>query len=415
MACAVETGFAASESTIGVTPSGAIFYSPANTENTVARSLDNGATWQLLQPPQMQYTALWNTVDPYLTVDRRTRRVFWLHVTGPTRTTPLLVSESVLSSGLPTAIAFAYGFQVYSTPDDGRTWRTAEYSTAPMADWEKIFVGPPPRNGAQPSGYPSVVYVCANSPVEVAGPGRLCYKSLDGGATFNPAGYVFPSPSTPDACLALNTDNGVVGNDGTIYHPVTCRGGSYVASSGDEGATYSWVRVPSAPGAGSGIPGGVGFQLAIDHADNLYALWLAENRLSLAVSRDHGRTWGGPLTVSAPGVHDIALPAIAAGPRGAVGITYYASVRAGASGLTAYITETSRALDGNPVWLSGAINDPRRPIFHDYGFSGSPRADYVGGTFDSHGAFWAGVVKQLAPPDANGNIKTTGYVGRLVR
>ena len=101
VACAGETGFATSESTIGITRSGAIFYAPANTENTIARSVDRGATWHLVQPPEMQYTALWNTVDPYLTVDRRTGRAFLVHATGPTLTAPILVSESPLPSGLP--------------------------------------------------------------------------------------------------------------------------------------------------------------------------------------------------------------------------------------------------------------------------------------------------------------------------
>lgn len=416
VACVAETGFATSESTIGITPSGAIFYSPANTENTIARSVDHGATWHLLQPPEMQYTALWNTVDPYLTVDRRTGRVFLVHATGPTRTAPIVVSESPLPSGIPTAVAFASGFQVYATPDEGRTWRTADYSLAPMADWEKIFVGPPPAassGAAQSSGYPNVVYVCANSPFEVAGPGRFCYKSLDGGATFNPAGYVFPSPTTPDVCLALTTNNGVVGNDGAIYQPISCNGGSYVAISRDEGATYTWSRVPTAPGAGSNIPGGVSFQIAIDHADNLYALWKANDSLLLVISRNRGRTWSSPMVVSAPGVHDVELPSLAAGPRGHVGVTYYATTRPSAPALTAYLTQTADALDRLPVFHSGALNDPKRPIFHDYGFSGSPRADYVGATYDEKGVLWAGVVKQFGPPDADGNVRTTGYVGRL--
>src|SRR5713101_7012768 len=42
VACATETGYASSESTIAVTRNGAIIYSPAETENSMARSLDNG-------------------------------------------------------------------------------------------------------------------------------------------------------------------------------------------------------------------------------------------------------------------------------------------------------------------------------------------------------------------------------------
>src|SRR5205823_14033760 len=77
--CATETGYAASESTLAVTNTGAIFYSPAHTENSLARSVDGGATWNLTYPPKMQFTSLWNTVDPYVTVDRGTGRLFWVH------------------------------------------------------------------------------------------------------------------------------------------------------------------------------------------------------------------------------------------------------------------------------------------------------------------------------------------------
>jgi hypothetical protein len=412
VACAADTGFETSESTLAVTNTGAIFYSPAHTENSDAVSSDGGGSWGLSYPPDEQYTSLWNTDDPFLTVDRRTGRVFWSHATGDLRTTPILVSNSPLPNGVPTALAYAHGFQVYSTPDDGRTWRTASYSEEPTGDWDKLAVGPPPPGGAKPSGYPDVVYMCANAPFEVSGPGSDCYKSLDGGATFSLAGYVFPSAAEPpDVCLALNANTPVVGNDGTIYHPINCQQADYVAISRDEGATYSWVTVPGAPPA-SGIGGSL--QLAIDQADNLYALWQSNDRLYLSVSRDHARTWGSPMMVTAPGLHSMTLPAFAAGARGQVGIAYYASTDPTAKKLTAYITQTADALTAQPLFYTGALNPPAQPIFEDYGFNASPRADYVGGGYDSHGTFWAGVVRQFGVPDANGNIATTGHVGHLV-
>ena len=74
VSCAVETGSASSESSLAVTNGGAVLYSPALSENSLTRSLDAGATWSLTYPPDEQYTSLWNTVDPQLTVDRRTGR-----------------------------------------------------------------------------------------------------------------------------------------------------------------------------------------------------------------------------------------------------------------------------------------------------------------------------------------------------
>jgi len=81
IACGVATGYATSETTLAVSNSGAIFFSPANSENSLARSTDQGATWSLVAPPKLQYTSLWNTVDPAVVVDRQTGRVFWVHTT----------------------------------------------------------------------------------------------------------------------------------------------------------------------------------------------------------------------------------------------------------------------------------------------------------------------------------------------
>ena len=283
VACGMETGYPSSESSIAVTKTGTLIYSPAQTENSMARSSDGGATWNLTYPADEQPTSFWNTVDPFVISDRRTGRTFWAHVTGPVR------NEGGLPQGSGFLLAAAYGFQVYTSTNDGRSWTTADYQTAPMGDWEKVFVGPPPpasTGAAQPVGYPDIVYICANSPVEVSGPGRLCYKSLDGGATFVVAGYNSPSVGQPtDICPPLNFNNGVVDSRGTFYIPATCQRSDYIAISHDEGSSYTWVPVRDAA-TGTVTSGGY-LQLAIDDADNLYALWPANGLLYLSVSRDH--------------------------------------------------------------------------------------------------------------------------------
>lgn len=413
IACATATGYASSESSLAVTDKGTLVYSPAETENSMARSSDGGASWSLTYPADEQHTAFWNTVDPWVIADRRTGWVFWTHATGPVR------DEGGLPQGSGFYLAAAAGFQVYTSSDDARSWKTADYSNAPTGDWEKLFVGPPPpasSGAAQPSGYPDVIYLCANSPLEVAGPGRLCYKSLDGGSTFTIAGYNSPSAGQPqDTCPPLNFNNGVVDRSGTIYIPATCENADYIAISHDEGSSYTWVTVSNAP-TGTLTSGGY-LQLAIDDGDNLYALWPANGLLYLAVSRDRAKSWGAPMMVAAPGVHNVQRPAFAAGAAGHVGITYYASTDPAAQRFSAYVTQTADALDPKPLLYSGPINDPAAPIFHDYGLTGgSPRLDFIGGAYDSPGtSFWAGVVKQLGPADPNNNnaIATTGYVGRL--
>lgn len=412
VACATPTGFPTSETTLAVTPTGTLFFSPANTENSLARSTDQGAFWALVAPQEMQYTSLWNTVDPEVIVDRRTGRVFWVRATGDLRTTPILVDDSPLGWQTATAIAYAHGFQVYSSDDEGQSWTTADYQHEFTGDWEKIYVGPPATGAPQPSGYPDVVYTCANAPLEVSGPGRACYRSLDGGQTFSDIGYVLPTASSPhDICPPLaGGAGGGVGSDGAFYQPQSCEGGSWVAVSHDEGSSYSWFSIPGAPGV-KGLTSGL--ELAIDYANNLYALWTNGSQLELSESLDGGRTWGHPLEVAVPGLRQIDLPAIAAGPDGHVALAYYGSTSASAKTLTAYLTVTSDALDRQPLFYSAALNDPAHPIFQDYGGSDTPRADFVGVTYDSSGNPWAGMVKQLGPPDAKQTVPTTGYVGTL--
>ena len=410
--CAVTTGYATSETSIAVDRAGALVFSPAETENSVARSLDDGANWSIGYPADEQATAFWNTVDPFVIADRRTGRIFWSHATGPVR------NEGGLPQGAGFYLAAAYGFQVYNSDDAGKNWRTADYQFAPMGDWEKPAVGPAPSpltGAAQPSGYPDVVYICANSPFEVIGPGRLCYKSLDGGATFSLIGYASPTPANPpDICPPLNFGVEVVDPAGALYMPVTCSQGTYVLVSRDEGQNYTWLKEPDAP-TGS-LTSGPYLQVAVDDAGNLYGLWPANGVLYLAVSRDGGKSWSKPAKVSAPGVAGVDRPAISAGATGNVGITYYGSADPNAQWLSAYVTQTFDALDSSPLFYSAAINDPAHPIYKDYGLTGGmPRTDFVSGAFDAAGhAFWSGVAEQLGPPDASTSlIPTVGYVGRL--
>jgi hypothetical protein len=338
--------------------------------------------------------------------------VLWAHTTYTNDVRlPVPVDGSPIGWLAPTAIANAHGFQVYSSPDAGGTWTTADYRHEFTADWEKIFVGPPPPGAARPSGYPDVIYLCANAPLEVSGPGRACYRSLDGGVTFGFAGYVLPSPSAPPgSCPALAANTGVVSSDGTTYQPQSCSSGTYLAASRDEGASYSWLPVTGAPSA-SGL--GAVAELAIDHADNVYVLWKASDQLQLVISRNGGHSWSAPLAIAVPGLHNVSLPALAAGERGRVGVVYYASSSPSARVLSAYISETRNALDRRPLFWGAAINDPAHPIFQDHGYGVTPRTDFVGATYAPSGELWAGVVKQLGAPDANGRVPTTGYVGRL--
>ncbi|MDQ6748377.1 MAG: hypothetical protein M3010_09790, partial [Candidatus Dormibacteraeota bacterium] len=214
-------------------------------------------------------------------------------------------------------------------------------------------------------------------------------------------------------CPPLGGNTGVVDSRGTTFQPESCQDSAYLAMSNDEGLNYTFLPVPTAPPNPSLTSGNI--QLVMDGSDNLYVGFISADRLMLTVSRDHGQSWSAPANVTAPGVHDLVLPAIAAGPRGAVGFTYYGRPGDTTTGAEdAYVTETTDALDNQPLWFSGVINDPAHPIYYAGGLTTYPRADYVDGTYDAAGNFWAGITRQLGPPDSNNNIATTGYVGRLV-
>ena len=122
------------------------------------------------------------------------------------------------------------------------------------------------------------------------------------------------------------------------------------------------------------------------------------------------------MKVAAPGVHMITRPAFAAGPRGQVAITYYATHDPSTQTLTAYITQTLDALAPQPLFYSGALNDPAHPIYLDGGLTGgaSLRATNQARSWrDSPGNSLGRASLSPGPPDADKNIATTGYVGRL--
>ncbi|HEV3234544.1 MAG TPA: sialidase family protein [Candidatus Dormibacteraeota bacterium] len=414
IACATQTGFPTSETTIAITASGVPVFSPTQTENSVGRSLDAGSTWQTSTPAVEQYTALFNTVDPRLIVDRTTDTLFWVHATGPTRSAPGILPGGIVPPGELLPLAPANGFQVYRSSDSAQTWATADYQNEPMGDWEKIFLGPPrpASTGApQPTGYPNVIYVCANSPTQVTGPGRRCYRSLDGGATFISTGFL-SGLDVMGTCPPLGMDTGVVDSRGIVFEPMSCQNADFIAVSDDETSTYAHFLATPAPANSSLTSGNI--QLGIDGSDNLYLVWVATDKIIVSISHDHGGSWGKPMVVSAPGVNTITFPVITTSPGGKLGVAYYAKGSSTATGFNAYLTESFDVLDAQPLFYSATLNDPAHPIFFGSPLGVYPRADYVGAAYDASGGLWAGVSKQFAPADSNGNAQTTGYVGRLV-
>jgi hypothetical protein len=417
--CGSATGYYTGETGIAVTGNGSVWFSAADWEWALVRTRDQGHSWERITPggPQAMPGCFVATspatcqdseaakngtvADAYLYVDPVTSKLFWSKTYG------LAVCSSLSM-----------------TPDDGKTWQANSMFACPGADYEKIAAGPPPPGGAKPVGYPNVVYGCTNgpAPVFVVGPSRVCYKSLDGGKSFTFTGApVTPSPLAP-GCLQFQEAQ-VVGRDGTLYVPLGCVDNPTgvrvrVAVSTDEGATWSYPAVPiGEAGNAAGVIGG-GASMAVDSAGALYVVWRGtDDRAYLAVSKDKGATWKGPLQVTMPGVTTALgpMPQVAAREPGHIAIGYYGFTK-DATRINGYLTESFNASSASPLFHSAAVNDPKDPLYFPTQSGTLPRNDYLGVTIGPDGTPWVGLVKlKGTKPDAEGYLPSSGYAGRLAR
>ena len=343
-----HTGFGGWEPTIGLTRDGTVYFSARNTnaDPGVAMSKDAGLTWQNINPPAHTVS-----LDPYVWVDTSTGRVFDSDI-DPSVTCPPLSR----------------------TDDRGKTWKTSV--SCFQADHQNVFGGPPPKDGAKPSGYPNVVYYCAISGGALAGSSTItgCSKSLDGGDTFAPSGDPAYGPRTTDNPNQPNCDggagHGIVDGKGTIYLPRLWCGPPYVAISHDEGATWSQVAVADKPQLGFSTADGAfphESGIAADRAGNLYYAWVGDDHHPhLAISRNGGMAWSTPIDIMPPGVEYMSAftASIDAGDRGRVAAVFMgtadpASVPAEKKRWNAYVITSPDALAADPVLYGATMNDPQ--------------------------------------------------------
>jgi hypothetical protein len=302
----------------------------------------------------------------------------------------------------------AFAAKISWTDDQGATWHDNPV-TCPNTQGElKLLEGPAPQGGSQPMGYPHVVYYCANMSAG-EGPVMHCYKSLDGGMLFTPAGGI-PDLICGDGSIG-NARAGAVGPDGALYFPVddVCAGGLGLAISDDEGATWRHLPVV-APTTATNLRM---TSLGVDADGNLYLAWLGEGDLPyLTTSSDRGQNWSAPMAVGAPGVNATRnAVALAVGEPGHVAIAYLGSTDGGVE-FDGYITESRTALAPGPLFWSAAVNDPNgSPLVLGATSEGLLDREYFRtAVIGPDGTPWAGYHCRSTPICPNARI---GVVGRL--
>lgn len=176
------------------------------------------------------------------------------------------------------------------------------------------FTAGPPTACTVITCYPDIVYYCSQNIVQNTLPGAECNTSYTGGQTWNTPTEVF-GDSTP--CGAIHGHIRVA-PDGTMYVPQNnCSGGHQgMARTQDNGATYTYRVVPdsTAPAASTGTDPSLD-----SSSDNTlyYGYEDGGGHPKIAVSFDHGNTWGTSADVGTPfGITNSKFPEVIAGDGG---------------------------------------------------------------------------------------------------
>jgi hypothetical protein len=388
-------GRQAAEPTIGVNRNNKAFFAastfdfPTSTfpvtlaHTLVMASSDKGRTWTAASPPlvsnlpedELNPTFPPFSLDPYVYVD-------------PTGVNSSSRNGRIFSADLNAVC----GANAIFSDDEGATWTEVPLfgCGVPVTDHQSILAAPVPAGGLPVVGYPKVVYFCYNQVGD-----STCSRSNDGGLTWtttaNPA-FTGTDPTSAGSVCGGLTGQLAADSQGRIFLPKGHCGLPWVAISADEGNTWTRVNITNlTPMADHEV------SLAIDSADNVYAVWQDGTfRLPFfSVSTDHGLTWSGPLMIAPPGVHEVNFPTIAAGDPGRVAFLFPGSQSTNFSDQTrpwnVYLVASVNALDANPTFTWTTANPTSDPIHR--GDCGPGRC---GGMFDfldiqvspADGAFW---------------------------
>ncbi len=392
-------GVASAEPTIGVTKDGTIFmtaevpnptcatagcpplpYANFQAGPTLMRSKDKGQTWQDAFPklPTGDSYKL-RSWDPMMHVDHDTDRVFM---------------DDIYPLGC--------GFLSY-TDDKGASWTHDPASCGNPNVNDHQTVGTAKPHTLPTVGYPNLVYRCVNN---LAFTG--CAISVDGGLSFLPQ---VPVKEAMNACGAI-TGHLESDSTGRVFLPLDCGGLASVAITEDDAQSWKVVSISKdAPNTGLHV------DVAVDEADNVYAIWESKGLPFYAYSKDHGATWSTAVGVAAPDVTATKFNAIAAGAPGKVAFAYVGTTQPGGyknpaptcgalpalpcdepdawknATWNAYIGVMTDALNPNATIQTVTANDPMDPLSRGAcGDRCHGMTDFIDIAIDGDGRPWAAFV-----------------------
>ena len=336
------TGYDTFEPTIGITASGAIFFTSWNglgDGTHIIRSRDQGLTWEDVGPfgtvdDDSGQTP--NSNDPYIYVDKFTDRLvkFDMH-------------------------ALASMFVEYSD-DDGDSWSIPYPVEGYYVTQDHQSIASMPHPDAIVG---EVVYVyCINTGSPAAGP--QCSRSHTGGQTWDVQRIGYPVGTPQCSGLHGHVAGGI---DQTIYRGNPSCDGPAVYRSLDGGDTWTEHTITTEIGMQQGWHAHE-VATAVDDGGNVHATWIGNDLMPwYAYSRDQGDTWSNPMMVAAPGVQETGFPTIFAGSEGRVVIGYIGEVNdiqtnATNSGWSGYMAIMTDAFAENPLITSVAVNHPDDPL-----------------------------------------------------
>ena len=340
------TGYDTFEPTIGITASGAIFFTSWNglgDGTHIIRSRDQGQTWEDVGPfgaidEDSGQTP--NSNDPYIYVDKFTDRLvkFDMHV-------------------------LASMFVEYSD-DDGDSWSIPYPVEGYYVTQDHQSIASMPHPDAIVG---EVVYVyCINTGSPAAGP--QCSRSHTGGQTWDVQRIGYPL-GTPQ-CSGLH-GHVAGGSDQTIYRGNPSCDGPAVYRSLDGGYTWTEHTITTEVQMQQGWHSHE-VAVAVDEGGNVHATWISLDQMPwYAYSLDQGATWSEPMMVAAPSVSESGFPTIFAGDAGRVVVGYIGEVNdcetsnatnENGCGWGGYMAIMTDAFTENPLITSVAVNLPNDPL-----------------------------------------------------